>query len=792
MRTWLVVLISLGLVASAHGQDTRTVTEPHQPPSCAVLDAHLHADHGRLSDADEQRLDTTRIQQGIDHCAPGHAVVLRTLGVNQVFLTGPLEMRSGVTLVVDANTVLVGSRNPRVYDLSPGSCGVVNKKGHGCRPLILADQASNSGVMGDGSIDGRGGAMLLGQRVTWWDLAHEAKLRDLNQSVPWIMILRHADNFTLYNITLRNSPGFHVAVNNTNGFTAWGVKIMTPKTARNTDGIDPISSQNVTITHCWIHAGDDNVAVKANGSGPMSHITVAHNHFFTGHGMSIGSETNGGVDHMLVSDLSIDGADNGIRIKSDRSRGGLVTDIRYQDVCMRDVAHPLLFSPMYTTRTGNLLPEYRDITLSDVTIEGSGRSTIDGLDEQHRLALTLDNVFAFDQQRSRWEASHAAITVGPRRGNLLPSGDDVQLTDAPGATSAHALDCTGRFPQFPSLATAPEMASAAPAVDKTLYVAADGSGDYFSIQQALDAAPADGALLQVAPGTYREILTVLKPNVTLRGAGSGPAATVVVNDHSAGANGGTTHSATVNILADNFLAENITFANDFNRTHSQQTEGSQAVALLVKGDRAIFHKVRMLGNQDTLYAGSRNCNPDGASCTPARQYFSDCYIEGNVDFIFGDGKTVFDRCEIHSTPHHGGFVTAQSKHYPKEDSGYVLNECRLTGDRAETGDVYLGRPWRPYSTVIYLHTWMGAQIDPAGWREWSPGKTNSLDTAFYAEFDSSGPGGSPKARDPHTHLLTAQQAEKYAPMRFLAGADNWDPRAILAARSGDATSDSQR
>ena len=802
---WAVVLFA-GCAMAASGQDTRTVTEPHLPPVCTVLRAQLHAEHGRLTDADEQKLDTARIQQAIDHCsatgAAGHAVELTANGGDQVFLTGPLELRTGVTLVVDADTVLVGSRDPRVYDLSPGSCGVVNSKGHGCRPLILADHATGSGVMGAGAIDGRGGAALLGEKQTWWDLAHEAKLRHLNQSVPWMMILRHADDFTLYGITLRNSPGFHVAVNNTNGFTAWGVKIMTPKTARNTDGIDPISSQNVTITHCSIHAGDDDVAVKANGSGPMSHITIAHNHFYTGHGMSIGSETNGGVDHMRVSDLTIDGADNGIRIKSDRSRGGLVTDIRYEDVCMRDVAHPLVFSPVYTTRAGDMLPQYRGITLSDVTIEGSGRYTIDGLNAQHRLEMTLDNVNAFDQQHSRWEASHAAITVGPRRGNLTItgaiSGEDVSVAEMSGASRGSAVNCDGRWAKFPPLTSAPEMASDAPAADKTLYVAADGSGDFASIQQALDAAPDDGAVVQVGPGTYREVITVLKPNLTLRGSGD-PSATVVVNDRSAGTSGGTTHSATANILADNFLAENITFANDFNRTHTQQMEGSQAVALLVKGDRAIFHNVRVLGNQDTLYAGSRNCNPDGASCAPARQYFSDCYIEGNVDFIFGDGKAAFDRCEIHSTPHRGGFITAQSKHYPGEDSGYVLNRCRLTGNPSETGDVYLGRPWRPYSTVIYLHTWMGAQIDPAGWREWSPGKTHSLDTAYYAEFDSSGPGGSSgpagpattgpaRARDPHAHWLTAAEAAQFAPMRWLAGTDGWNPRAILAA----ATPDSRR
>ena len=128
------------------------------------------------------------------------------------------------------------------------------------------------------------------------------------------------------------------------------------------------------------------------------------------------------------------------------------------------------------------------------------------------------------------------------------------------------------------------------------------------------------------------------------------------------------------------------------------------------------------------------------NCTPARQYFSDCYIAGNVDFIFGDGKAVFDHCEIHSTPHAGGYITAQSKHYPDEDSGYVFEPLQAHCGSGRDGNVFLGRPWRPYATVIYLHTEMGDKIDPAGWREWHPGETHSLDTAYYAEFDSTGPG----------------------------------------------------
>lgn len=770
-----LILIAVPLAA----QDTRTVTEPHVPATCTVLSAKLAADHGKIAEEDERKLDTARIQEALDHCAAGKAVVLRAEGTKNVFLTGPLTLRSGVTLVVDANTVLVGSRDPRVYDLQPGSCGIVSERGHGCKPLITGNDLENSGIMGEGSIDGRGGATLLEQSVTWWELAHEAKVTDKNQSVPWMIVLRKAKNFTMYNITLRNSPGYHVAFNQVDGFTAWGVKIKTPRTARNTDGIDPGASRNVTITHCFIDTGDDNVALKSGPTGGVSNVSVVHNHFYAGHGMSIGSGTSGGVDHMLVEDLTIDGADNGIRIKSDRSRGGLVRDIEYRDVCIRNTKNPLVFTPLYTTFKGNLLPVYRDITLKDVHILTKGEYTFLGLDAEHKLEVKLDNVFADDQEHSRFVNKDAVITIGSKRGNLEPKGEDVSLVQTPGSQAGTPLACDARFVPFPEIKTAPEMAGKVMPEDKTYYVAADGTGDYYSIQRAIDAVPASGdAMILVAPGTYREVLTIDKPKIQLRSAHPDASKTVVVNDRSSGANGGTLHSATVNVTADDFFAENITLENDFNRTHPQLPKGSQALALLVTGDRAIFHNVRLLGNQDTVYAGTRSCGPNGPDCPVTRQYFSDCYVAGNVDFLFGDSKAVFDRCEIHSTAHEGGFITAQSKHYPQQDSGFVIDHCKLIADHGVTGKVYLGRPWRPYATVIYLNTEMGDHIAPAGWSEWHPGETHSIETAFYAEYGSTGPGANPKERDPHTKFLTSEQAAQYEPAVFLSGTDHWNPLAL--------------
>jgi pectin methylesterase-like acyl-CoA thioesterase len=236
----------------------------------------------------------------------------------------------------------------------------------------------------------------------------------------------------------------------------------------------------------------------------------------------------------------------------------------------------------------------------------------------------------------------------------------------------------------------------------------------------------------------------------------------------------------VNVLANDFLAENISFVNDFNRTHPQLPQGSQAVALLVRGDRDIFENVRILGNQDTLYAGVGACSGSGAerTCPVARQYFDHCFIEGNVDFIFGDGKTVFDHCVIRSNPHFEGFITAQSKSYAAQDSGFVFRDCRLEADSG-VGNVYLARPWRPCATVVYVNTWMDAHIVPAGWREWHPGETDYLPTAFYAENQSSGPGANPLLREPHSGQLTSQQTEKFEPQEFLRGSDDWNPRAIL-------------
>ena len=312
---------------------------------------------------------------------------------------------------------------------------------------------------------------------------------------------------------------------------------------------------------------------------------------------------------------------------------------------------------------------------------------------------------------------------------------------------------------------------------KQLTVAVDGSAEFKSIQNAVDALPEEGGAIKIRQGMYREVVTISKSHVRMEGNKDDPAKVVIVFNNSHGTVGGTLKSATVSISGDDFFAQGITFANDFSVNRSLTPEGSQAVALLVKGDRAVFRNVRVLGAQDTLYAGSKSCASEQGPCVPARQYFSDCYIEGNVDFIFGDARAFFENCEIHAIPHETVFLTAQSKHYPEEASGYIFEHCKVTA-APEASHVFRGRPWCPYSTVVFRNSELNVKIEPAGWREWHPGETHSLDTVFYAEFRSKGKGTDPQHRDPHSKLLDAEQARQFSREKFLSGSDHWEPTHI--------------
>ena len=289
-------------------------------------------------------------------------------------------------------------------------------------------------------------------------------------------------------------------------------------------------------------------------------------------------------------------------------------------------------------------------------------------------------------------------------------------------------------------------------------VAKDGSGDFFTIQEAINAVPDfrkdKRTTILVRKGVYKEKLIVPASKLNISMIGENGA--VLTNDDYAqkknyfGENMSTSGSSTCYIYAPDFYAENITFENTAGRV-------GQAVACFIEGDRAYFKKCRFLGNQDTLYNYGKE----------SRQYFENCYVEGTVDFIFGWSTVLFKDCTIHSVG--DGYVTAPATDKGKK-YGYVFVNCKLTG-ADEAKKVYLSRPWRPYGQTVYIQCELGKHIVPEGWNNW--GKKENEKTAFYAEYQNTGEGASVKERASFGHQL--KNLEGYNIDEILQGEDGWNP-----------------
>jgi pectinesterase len=302
-----------------------------------------------------------------------------------------------------------------------------------------------------------------------------------------------------------------------------------------------------------------------------------------------------------------------------------------------------------------------------------------------------------------------------------------------------------------------------PPYPASLTVAQDGSGDYRTIQEAVNAVR-DLSQVQVKvfikPGIYREKLIIpsWKTNVSLIGEDS--RTTIITNNDFSGkenpggrdalgrAKFSTYTSYTVLVQGDDFVAENLTIESTAGRV-------GQAVALHVEGDRAMIKNCRLLGNQDTLYTAR----------STSRQYYKDCYIEGTTDFIFGQATAVFQRCEIKNLSN--SFITAASTS-PDQKFGYVFFNCKLTADTAAK-KCFLGRPWRPYAKTVFINTEMGSHIVPAGWNNWS--RPENEGTAYYAEYKSTGAGANVE-RVKWSRQLTKKEAAKYT-LKNIFG--DWQP-----------------
>lgn len=318
-----------------------------------------------------------------------------------------------------------------------------------------------------------------------------------------------------------------------------------------------------------------------------------------------------------------------------------------------------------------------------------------------------------------------------------------------------------------------------------LYVGYPAQTPHFStICDAIAYIPDDfpeETVIHIAPGTYRERIELRKPFVTFQGESAEH--TTILFGHYAyeqmedGSKRGTFRSYSVLIDTHDFTARNLTFCND----SGYGCDVGQALALYVDGDRCAFYNCHLIASQDTLFTGplpEKEKQPGGfvgpkefAPRINGRQYYKDCFIRGDVDFVFGSATAYFENCEFFSQarPSHGkpleaseegmapiqGYVTAAST--PEHQKyGYILDHCKFTSD-CPPKSVYLGRPWREFAHTVLLHCELGAHIRPEGWHDWS----KPHETIRYAEYKSFGPGASPEKRVDFSHQLTEEEAAEY-------------------------------
>lgn len=341
--------------------------------------------------------DTAAIQKAIDVCAlRGGGIVRLSAGT---YLSAPIVLKSHITLELDKGATLLGSPNHADY-LEHSEF-----QESGREPLVGATRAENVTIRGEGTIDGSGSA--------WW-LAKGAPEPD--GPAPKMMIFDHCTHLLIEGITIQNSPGWNVVPYASHFVVIRNVKIIAPANSPNTDAIDPFSSSDVTIDHVTADVGDDDIAIKAGEPGvqgrfePSRNITITDCTFLHGHGLSVGSDVSGGVSNVRAERIHFVGTNNGIRVKSNRDRGGDVHDLYFRDLDMKNVKTTLNiyeYSGMETRLTAKgptadeesaqpvtpLTPHFHGITIENLTSTGSATAgEILGLPEAPISGFTLRNV----------------------------------------------------------------------------------------------------------------------------------------------------------------------------------------------------------------------------------------------------------------------------------------------------------------------------------------------------------------------------------------------------------------
>ena len=353
---------------------------------------------------DGKTFDTSAIQKALDACEDSSGTVEFPAGT---YLCQPLTLHAKTTIQLDAGATLQASTNQTDFMKTPGDW--TKARGGDFIPFITGRDLTNVTFTGSGVIDGGGSV--------WWGEAEKARQLRPGYTLPRpnLISLENCQNVRLENITLQNSPKFHLVPSDCEDVVISNVTILAPEHAANTDAIDP-SGRHILITKCKLDVGDDNVAIKAGKKIPghefeSEDITVTDCTFLHGHGMSIGSETAGGVRNVTVKNCTFENTDNGLRIKSDVRRGGLVENISYENISMTNVVPAITLTCIYEgisandakapsasqadseASSGKRIPVYRNIRITNLTATCPKKAgVILGLPENCISNVVLENV----------------------------------------------------------------------------------------------------------------------------------------------------------------------------------------------------------------------------------------------------------------------------------------------------------------------------------------------------------------------------------------------------------------
>jgi polygalacturonase len=347
---------------------------------------------------DGQTLDTAAIQKAFDAVKQGGGTIVFPAGH---YVSAPLVLKGDkITVRLEAGATLAASTNQSLFLKSGRGDWLKATSGGDFNPFLSLKDGTDVTITGKGTIEGNGSV--------WWEAAEEArrKVSGFTLPRPNLIVPTRITNLRITGITLQNSPKFHLVPTECENVWIEGVKILAPERAANTDAIDPSISRNVTVTNCLIDVGDDNIAIKSGRKVEgrefaCENITIVDCVFKHGHGMSIGSETVGGVKNVIVRNVSFEETDNGIRIKSDRKRGGVVDGLLCENITLKNVRGAITITSYYPripdTDTARPVtattPKYRNIVLRNVKGTSSkAAGVVVGLPESHLEKVLLENV----------------------------------------------------------------------------------------------------------------------------------------------------------------------------------------------------------------------------------------------------------------------------------------------------------------------------------------------------------------------------------------------------------------